>query len=1264
MRSLLFLPLLLLTACPTPKPDDSGGDTDTDAYEAVDADNDGFLSHEDCDDGDASIHPGADELCNGIDDDCDGFVDDEDPDAGGDIWYEDADLDGFGSMEDGGSELFCDDPGEGWAADSTDCDDSNAAVFPGADELCNEIDDDCDGDIDEDGAADASWYLDADGDGYGLDDEVLVQCEHPDGYTAESGDCDDSDASVHPGAEEWCNGEDDDCDGDVDEDDAVNGDTWYVDGDGDGFGGEDTVTACEQPSGTSETSTDCDDSDASVHPGADESCNEVDDDCDGDTDEGQAVDGDTFYEDADGDGYGNAGSTTIACEQPSGYTTDDTDCLDTNALVYPAADELCDALDNDCDGDVDEEVVDGATWYLDSDGDGYGDASSSSTTAACDQPTGYVADNTDCDDTDANVNPWVDESCNGVDDDCDGDTDEDDAVDATTWYADSDSDRYGDATVSTTACSQPSGYVADSEDCDDSDAAISPDADEACDGVDNDCDGDTDEDDAVDATSWYADDDGDGYGDASVASTACSQPADTVADDTDCDDSDATISPDADEECDGVDNDCDGATDEDSAIDASTWYADDDGDGYGDASNPTNACDQPSEHVADDTDCDDGDASSHPGADELCDGADNDCDGTVDEDDATDAPTWYADDDGDGFGDASNPTNACDQPSEHVADATDCDDGDASVNPDSDELCDGVDNDCDGATDEDDATDASTWYADSDGDGFGDASSSSNACTQPSGYVSDDNDCDDTDANAFPGNDEYCDGVDNDCDGNVDEPAAVDTSTWYRDADSDGYGSSAVTRDDCNQPSGYVADNTDCDDTVPGVNPGASERCDSVDNDCDGLIDDDDSDTTGQPSWYVDSDGDGYGDDATVTASCTQPSSTVTAGGDCDETDDTVHPFATEWCNAVDDDCDGTVDGTGLATWTDSKGTQTDLTTAFARGSSSSPYDRHFTDDGTLTLCDGTFYAHLHARTADLTITGLYGSGSTIVSGDGSTSVFVAYNTAASIAIEGVTLTDGAATNGGGIYGAIHGVDLELDDVVVQDCSATAWGGGLFQRGGTLVATDLVLQDNSAGSNGGGAYLSQLDALAEAVEITGNSASSYAGGLYLDDGTFEIEAATVTDNSAYFVGGVVVVDGELLLVDSEISENEGSYYGGGLGVDGAVVELDECEIFDNAATNSTGTTPTAGGGLVLNGGAEVTCTGSKSSSAGVYGNTASYGAGAFLYDFYSVLYSDGCDWGTGSDDNDPDDIALYYGYASYSSYGDDETFTCTAYSCK
>jgi len=149
-------------------------------------------------------------------------------------------------------------------------------------------------------------------------------------------------------------------------------------------------------------------------------------------------------------------------------------------------------------------------------------------------------------------------------------------------------------------------------------------------------------------------------------------------------------------------------------------------------------------------DCDDGDPEVNPYADEVCNGIDDDCDGLADgqDDSLTDGTDWCPDVDGDSYGAAGSLSHECSQPQGYVADCSDCDDGDAAVNPGATEVCNGTDDDCDGLQDDDDSavSGASTWYADADGDGYGDADSALQACDQPTGYVSDDSDCDDGDA--------------------------------------------------------------------------------------------------------------------------------------------------------------------------------------------------------------------------------------------------------------------------------------------------------------------------------------------------------------------------------------------------------------------------------------------------------------------------------------------------------------------------------------
>ena len=443
---------------------------------------------------------------------------------------------------------------------------------------------------------------------------------------------------------------------------------------------------------------DCDDDDASVNPSAQELCDGLDNNCDGQADEGVLL---SWYADGDGDGYG-AGEPIEACAAPEGHVAVAEDCDDARADINPAAAETdcADPTDYNCDG---------STGFADNDGDGF---------PACE----------DCDDADGAVNPDGVEVCDGLDNNCDGLTDGADALDAATYYQDRDGDTFGDADFMELACAAPEGYAAQAGDCDDGAAAVNPSATEVCNTIDDDCDAAIDEDDAADAGAWYADSDGDCFGDADVAQLACEAPEGTVADASDCDDGETAVNPDAAEVCDGQDNNCDGAIDEASAADAATWYSDADEDGFGDASAPLVACDQPAGAVADSQDCDDGLAAVNPDATELCDGQDNDCDGDTDEPDAADAATWYSDDDGDGYGDGGAPVLGCDAPTGTVADATDCDDSDVSVNPGEAEVYyDGVDADCDEASDYD---------ADGDGD---------DAELYGGG------DCDDGDAGAYTG---------------------------------------------------------------------------------------------------------------------------------------------------------------------------------------------------------------------------------------------------------------------------------------------------------------------------------------------------------------------------------------------------------------------------------------------------------------------------------------------------------------------------------
>jgi hypothetical protein len=253
--------------------------------------------------------------------------------------------------------------------------------------------------------------------------------------------------------------------------------------------------------------------------------------------------------------------------------------------------------------------------------------------------------------------------------------------------------------------------VTDSTDCDDLRWDVNPGAQERCDpdDLDEDCDGLSDDDDpSVTGTSvGFTDGDGDGVGDEACGTVAsCELAAGCVSAGGDCDDDDASRSPRFIERCDpdDVDEDCDGNADDDDtfASGQTRWTRDLDGDGYG-GTTALLSCEQPDGYVTTGGDCDDSDSDLNPGADEICNGIDDDCDRLVDtaDTDLTDIPTWYRDADADGYGATSPTLSACFAPAGYADNSEDCNDGEATVNPDGTEVCnDGLDNDCDGGAPE------------------------------------------------------------------------------------------------------------------------------------------------------------------------------------------------------------------------------------------------------------------------------------------------------------------------------------------------------------------------------------------------------------------------------------------------------------------------------------------------------------------------------------------------------------------------------------
>ncbi|MEY5032166.1 MAG: hypothetical protein RL354_1197, partial [Planctomycetota bacterium] len=604
----------------------------------------------------------------------------------------------------------------------------------------------------------------------------------------------------------------------------------------------------------------------------------------------------TYYADVDQDGFGNAGASQTVClaAAPAGFVTDASDCDDAMVMfadgdldgfgagpmiacggvaptgdcndaaadVFPGSVEVCanDGVDNDCDGEgqLDAEATDSVAYFADLDLDGFG---AGAATVSCVAIAGSVTNASDCDDTEI-------------------------------FYLDADVDGFGTTTM--VAC----GFARTSDDCDDSSAAVNPDAAESCAdlAVDNDCDGDVSAQEATDSLRYRPDLDQDGFGSGPDV-WSCVPVDGSVPNGDDCDD---TL----------------------------VMYADGDLDGFG--AGAMIACGG----VASNTDCNDASNAVFPGAGELCAdlSVDNDCDGDLSDAEASDSVAYHvdADQDGFGFGAATMSCSAvsgrvtnvsdCDDAMVMYGDAdldgfgagamiacggvasnTDCDDASALVFPGAAEVCAdlAVDNDCDGDLSDAEASDSIAYFVDGDQDGFG-AGVATMSCSAIAGSVTNASDCDDSSAEVYPGALENCANlaVDNDCDGGTSDFEAVDSTEYYGDEDGDGFGNGDMIRSctpvagfvtnsiDCDDTMvmyadgdadgfgagamiacGGVASNTDCDDASALVFPGAAEVCAdlAVDNDCDGIASD--AEATDSVAYFVDGDSDGFGAGA-ATMSC------------------------------------------------------------------------------------------------------------------------------------------------------------------------------------------------------------------------------------------------------------------------------------------------------------------------------------------------------------------------------------------------------------
>ena len=392
----------------------------------VDQDNDGFYNYEDCNDLDSLVNPNIAETCDGIDNNCDNQVDEN---FALNTYYYDGDNDSFGTP-DSIMEICFLVPPVGFVTNAMDCNDMDSLIHPNAIEACDSIDNNCSGFID-DGIPYFTFYVDSDGDGFGTSDlaiDSISRCIDtiPMGYSDNNWDCNDLDSLINPSASEVCDSIDNNCSGFID--DGIPYFTFYLDSDGDGFGTSDftidSIARCIDtiPMGYSDNNWDCNDLDSLINPSASEVCDSIDNNCSGFVDDGIAYY--SFYLDGDSDGFGAKNDSLYICNDsiPMGYVDNNLDCDDSDAAVNPDSDEVCDDIDNNCSGIIDDGLP-MFQYYLDADGDTFGNIDSTLQSCYFSTPDGYAMNNDDCDDTNPEINPDGVEIFDNLDNDCDGEVD-------------------------------------------------------------------------------------------------------------------------------------------------------------------------------------------------------------------------------------------------------------------------------------------------------------------------------------------------------------------------------------------------------------------------------------------------------------------------------------------------------------------------------------------------------------------------------------------------------------------------------------------------------------------------------------------------------------------------------------------------------------------------------------------------------------------------------------------------------------------------